>query len=107
MGWIPKYEEKQHYCHKCKGELVFDVKMQRADTCPHCATDMHCCKNCEYWDPSAHNQCREHIAEYIPDREAANRCTFFTFRSGKPEDNANRVLASKAKLEDLFKKKGD
>ena len=105
MGWIPKVEEKRFFCHKCKGELVFEVKMQRADTCPHCAVDLHCCKNCEYWDASAHNQCKEHIAEYIPEREAANRCTFFTFRSGVLEDNSARIASSKAKLDALFGKK--
>ena len=102
MGWVPKVEEKKHFCHKCKGELVFDVKMQRADQCPHCSADLHCCKNCEYWDASAYNQCKEHIAEYIPDREAANRCTFFTFRGGNVEDNSSRIASSKAKLDSLF-----
>ncbi len=105
MGWIPKVEEKSHFCHKCRGSLVFDVKMQRADTCPHCSVDMHCCKNCEHWDPSAYNQCREHIAEYIPDRESANRCTFFTFRSGAPEDNSSRIASARAKLDSIFNKK--
>ena len=73
--------------------------------CPQCGSDLHCCKNCEYWDPGAYNECKEHIAEYIPDREAANRCTFFTFRSGTMEDTSSRVQTSKARLEDLFKKK--
>ena len=27
MNWIPKVEEKKHFCHKCKNELVFEVKM--------------------------------------------------------------------------------
>ncbi len=105
MGWIPKVEEKKHVCQKCHGKLEFDVKMQRTDQCPHCRADLHCCKNCEYWDASAYNECKEHIAEYIPDRETANRCTFFRFRSGSPEDNTARIDASKAKLESLFRKK--
>jgi hypothetical protein len=105
MGWIPKVEEKHHFCHKCRGEIVFEVKMARADTCPHCAADLHSCKNCEHWDPGAHNQCKEHIAEHVPDREAANRCTFFTFRAGATDDARPKVDASKAKLEALFKKK--
>lgn len=105
MGWVPKVEEKRHFCHKCKNELVFDVKLQRADTCTHCGVDLHCCKNCEHWDPSAHNQCKEHIAEYIPEREKANFCSFFTFRNGAPEDTALRVNKSKAALDALFKKK--
>ena len=29
MSWIPKVEQKRHFCHKCKTELVFEVKMQR------------------------------------------------------------------------------
>jgi hypothetical protein len=103
--WIPKLEEKRHFCHKCKGVLVFEVKMQRADTCSHCGADLHSCRNCEHWDAGAYNQCKEQIAEYIPDREAANRCTFFTFRSGEPADTSKQVAASRAKLEALFKKK--
>ena len=101
MGWIPKLEEKRHFCHKCKNELVFEVKMQRRDTCPHCGADLHACKNCEHWDPGAHNQCKEHITEYIPDREAANYCTFFTFRNGAPADD-DAQLKAKAKLAALF-----
>lgn len=102
---IPKLEEKRHFCYRCKNELVFDVKLGRKDTCPHCAVDLHCCKNCEHWDPSAHNQCKEHVAEYIPDRERANFCTFFTFRSGEPEDKSAQVTKAKAALDALFKKK--
>ena len=110
MPFIPKLEEKRHFCQACKAEVVFEVKMQRADTCPHCATDLHSCKNCQYWDASAHNQCREQIAEYIPDRDTANRCTFFTFKSGAPDAAedlraALRIEGAKAKLEALFKKK--
>jgi hypothetical protein len=66
---------------------------------------MHCCKNCEYWDPSAHNQCKERIAEYIPDREKANFCSFFTFKNGVPVDTSVQIAKSKARLDDLFKKK--
>jgi hypothetical protein len=89
--WIPKVEEKKHFCHKCKNELVFEVKMQRRDNCPHCGADLQCCKNCEYWDPSAHNQCREKITEYIPDREAANFCTFFTVQERRARHERGRA----------------
>jgi hypothetical protein len=105
MGWIPKVEQKRHFCYKCKNELIFEVKLQRQDNCPHCGVDMHCCKNCEYWDPSAHNQCKERIAEYIPDREKANFCSFFTFKNGVPEDTSSAIAKSKSRLDDLFKKK--
>ena len=95
----------QAYCHACGGELNLFTAVGRDDRCDHCNADLHCCKNCEHWDPSAHNQCKEHIAEYIPDREKANFCSFFTFKDGAPEDTTARVAKSKAALDALFKKK--
>lgn len=103
-GWMPKLEEKQHFCHHCNNEIVFEVKLQRADGCPHCGVDLHCCLNCTHWDRSAHNQCREHIAEHIPDREKANYCSFFVFRNGRPEDTGAKAADAKAKLDALFRK---
>lgn len=100
--YFPKVEEKHYFCFKCGQEIDFDrIKMARTDTCPHCSHDLHCCKNCEFWDPGYHNQCRERIAEYIADRERTNYCTHFTFRDGKPE--GEDIDAAKTKLNDLFK----
>ncbi|MEI8257180.1 MAG: hypothetical protein WCJ30_16020 [Deltaproteobacteria bacterium] len=44
---------------------------------------------------------KEHVTEYIPDREAANHCTFFTFRNGQPADD-DAQLKAKARLASLF-----
>ena len=77
--------------------------MQRTDTCPHCAVDLHVCKNCEYYDPGAHNQCTETISEYVSDRERANHCTHFKFKDGERE-KADKVSAM-SKLDALFAKK--
>ena len=100
--WVPKTEEKIYHCHKCSGLLEFEVKMQRTDVCPHCASDLHCCKNCEYWEPGEHNQCREKIAEYVPERERTNYCTFFTFKSGERQKLDKDAV--RRKLDALFKK---
>ncbi|MBI5489409.1 MAG: hypothetical protein HY905_18900 [Deltaproteobacteria bacterium] len=100
--WVPKTEEKTYFCHKCSGKLEFEVKMMRTDVCPHCAADMHVCKNCEYWDPGEHNQCREKIAEYVADRERTNYCSYFTFKSG--ERTKLDKAAVRQKLDALFKK---
>ncbi len=94
--------KKKLYCWSCNFEIVLIDKVVRADTCPSCDTDMRCCKNCRFWDPGAHNQCRENLTEYVPDREKANFCASFEIRAGKlnaPED----VNDAKAKLESLFK----
>ena len=100
--WIPKEEEKHYFCYKCGQELIFEVKMQRTDTCLHCSTDLHVCRNCEFWDLGAHNQCTITLTEYVSDRERANHCTHFKFRSGETETEDKDAAMSK--LEALFKK---
>jgi len=92
-----------YFCHKCKNSFELEVKMGRREECPHCASDLHCCKNCKYWDPKCYNECTEHIAEYIPDREKANFCGMFTFREGPPSEGPD-LLQAKSKLDALFKK---
>jgi len=101
--YFPKEEEKHYYCWKCQNELIFEVKMQRTDLCPHCGADLHCCKNCEYWDPGAHKQCIEPISEYVPDKEKMNHCTSFKFSTKKGEKVD--VQKIKERFDALFKKK--
>jgi predicted RNA-binding Zn-ribbon protein involved in translation (DUF1610 family) len=98
----PPPEPKRFFCHSCKNELFFEVKMQRTDSCPHCGNDLHACKNCKNWDPGAHNQCREPIAEHIHDRERTNFCTYFEFLSGEREGD-DAAKKAKSKLDTLFK----
>jgi hypothetical protein len=79
-------------------------KIRRNDECPHCRADMHSCKNCQYYDPGAHNECKETISEYVPDKERANFCGMYrSFTGDRPA--AVNLDAAKAKLEALFKKK--
>ena len=100
--FIPKSKEKHHYCFSCGNEIDFDrIKMQRTDTCPHCGADLHVCKNCEHWEPGSPNECREHVTEYIADRERTNHCTVFTFKDGPPA--TTDVASAKARLDKLFK----
>ena len=99
---IPTTQERHYFCFKCNNEVEFErIKMARTDTCPHCEQDMHCCRNCEYWDPGCHNQCREHITEYITERERSNYCTNFTFKDGQGE--SKDLSDAKSKLDNLFK----
>ena len=94
--------KKKLYCWGCGYEIVLIDKVVRQDTCPSCDRDLRCCKNCRFWDPGAHNQCRENLSEYVPDREKANFCASFEIRGGKldaPED----VDLARSKLENLFK----
>jgi hypothetical protein len=92
------------YCHKCGNPTELVDKVKRADTCEHCGADMHSCKNCKFFDPMVHNQCRESITTWEPDKEKANFCTYFVPREGEAEEAEDRDKAL-SKLEALFKKK--
>jgi hypothetical protein len=94
----------QAYCHACGGELDLFVKISRTDHCDHCGADLHCCKNCTFYEPGANNDCREPMTTYIPDRVKANFCTFFTMNNKKPTAAVDKA-AVKSKLDALFKKK--
>ncbi len=96
-----------YYCQSCRNEQIFDVKVGvkvgRRDSCPHCAADLHVCKNCRHWDPNINNQCREPEASFIRERTEANFCTHFDFKDGELPAEDDAVAAAKAKLDALFK----
>jgi hypothetical protein len=91
------------YCWKCNNPTDMIDKIVRNDTCPHCGIDMRTCKNCTFYDPGAHNQCRESVAIYQPDKERGNFCTMFTPFEGE-HDKGEDIDLAKARLNALFKK---
>ena len=93
--------KKKLICWDCQFEIILIDKVVRADTCPSCNKDLRCCKNCRFWDPGAHNQCRENLTEYVPDREKANFCASFEIRQGKLGEGEDLAKA-KSKLDALF-----
>ncbi len=95
--------KKKLYCWSCNFEIVLIDKVVREDTCPGCDKYLRCCKNCRFWDPNAHNQCRENLTEYVPDREKANFCASFEIREGQL-GASDEAAKAKARLDALFKK---
>ena len=68
------------YCWKCGTEIaeISGVrKVLRTDTCSKCDSDLHACKNCQFYDRQYHNECRETQAEWVNDKERANYCDYF------------------------------
>jgi hypothetical protein len=90
-------------CWSCRQKTTMQDKVTRSDECPHCRADMRSCKNCQYYDPGAHNQCRETIAEYVPEKERRNFCGMYKPFAGDRPEGPN-IDAAKAKLEALFKR---
>jgi len=67
-------------CHNC-GRGVFDFgAITESSDCPHCASALHCCRNCLQFDSAARWQCRAEISEAVADKTKANRCELFEAR---------------------------
>ena len=90
-------------CAFCRKQLGVVDKVGRSDTCPHCGGDLKCCKQCDFYQPNAYNECKEVIAERIVDKERANFCDYYVPK-GPPQGKVNRTKDAKDALEALFKK---
>lgn len=92
-------------CFSCRKNVsVLDGKVSYREECPHCRSDVHVCKNCDFWDVRAYNECRETSADRVVEKERSNLCDYFQPRkAGVGADDA--AAKARAAAEALFKKK--
>lgn len=64
-------------CWRCGTAIASRLGVGRRDACLGCGTDLRCCRQCRFYDPSAPDQCREPQAERQVDKERANFCEWF------------------------------
>ena len=96
--------EKGGNCWHCSAELT-PLDYGRSDTCKKCGRDSKVCKGCFFYDPNAHNSCRENQADRVVDKERSNFCDYFKPASRSGETSADAAKAAqKAAAEALFKK---
>lgn len=91
-------------CFKCGTELTYKDRIGLREECSQCREDVHVCKNCQFYDPSAYNECREPSADRVAEKERANHCDYFSPGSGaggKTKSKEDLLAAAEA----LFKKK--
>jgi hypothetical protein len=93
-------------CWKCGETIQYPTgsRVGNRDACPKCDTDLHSCRNCQFYDPGRHNQCTENQAEWVRDKEAGNYCDYFSpgavLRAGR---RSPRGDDAKKKFDSLFK----
>jgi hypothetical protein len=95
-------ETQPRRCQACS--LAIDQPIGRRDSCPGCGADLHACVQCEFYDPSAPNQCREPEADRVLAKDQANFCELFRLSRAPGGAHGNGAEAARAKLEALFKK---
>ena len=73
-------------CSNCGAVLTpgFDPN----GTCPKCQAELHCCKQCRFFDSGAQFECTQPIKERITPKDAKNSCTFYEFRMTVEKDTA-------------------
>ena len=89
-------------CFSCGTSNKVTDRIGRRDSCPKCMADLHVCKNCDFYDVSSYNECREVSADRVTEKETGNFCDFFKLGQGAyKKDNSTDLLAQ---AEALFKK---
>jgi hypothetical protein len=96
-------------CFHCKSSLPIPVSSGRAvvafrESCSSCGTDLHVCLNCKFYDSGAHHECRESSAEWVKDKERANKCEYFVPLDGSGSTGQKAKESTLADLDALFKK---
>ena len=92
-------------CAACNCEIAVapGERIGFRDTCEGCDADLHSCVNCAHYDPGAYNDCRESSAEYVADRDRANRCDWFQ-PGGRAGGDGSEHARALGDLDALFKK---
>ena len=74
-------------CWKCGAALpdsiAFDNRLPFRATCDQCQGDLHCCRNCRYYEVGMPNDCRTPDSDPVADRERFNFCEFFALLGKK------------------------
>lgn len=108
-------------CYNCGARLPQRNPVPFKELCPKCDAFLHCCRNCRFYAPEAHNHCLSHTTEPVGDVERGNYCDEFQFieiesskkkksrkqrasRSGSAADSSTSSnMSAREKFENLFK----
>lgn len=88
--------EPAGYCWHCDHPLAA-TDYTREGECPQCRRQTHVCRNCRFYQPGLHNDCREPVAEPVLAKDRANFCDYF---AAHPEPR--RLGADSPPAEDLL-----
>jgi hypothetical protein len=96
-------------CFHCKSSVPIPISSGRAvvafrESCPKCGADLHVCLTCKFYDSGAHHECRESSAEWVKDKEKANKCEYFVPSDQGGTSGGDAKASALADLDALFKK---
>ena len=81
------YHVAMAVCFKCGHVLPARELIFRATTCEECTSDVRVCRNCGFYEPGAHWDCRETVPEAVREKDRANFCEYFQIDQRRGETN--------------------
>src|SRR5213595_424593 len=92
-------------CSQC-GTLL-QALADPAGKCPKCGFELHSCKQCTYFDPSARLECTQRIPERIARKDVRNDCKFYSisvrFEKQTSTGVASTPNSARQAFDNLFK----
>ncbi|MBP3607774.1 MAG: hypothetical protein J6J11_05605 [Treponema sp.] len=88
-------------CWKC-GNSIDVTEITRLSTCDECGSDLHSCKNCNFYSPGSHYDCHETIDELVVDKEKSNFCDNFSVKKGDFVKKNDKVNSAREAFNSLF-----
>lgn len=65
-------------CYRCGADLArLTLPIGRLDLCPACGIELHVCRMCAHFAPSAPDGCIEEEAEAVNEKARANFCEYY------------------------------
>lgn len=90
-------------CAGCGAVLAQDV--DTSGKCPRCGYELHSCKQCVFFDPSARFECLRPITARIAKKDARNECGYYHARTTiERETSSPKPSDARSAFENLFKK---
>lgn len=90
-------------CWACGTEVKFSEYVPQHEVCEKCAQYLHCCKNCEFYNERATQECEIPEIEFIAEKDKANYCDDFKpAGTGHVRRKTETEKFARDKFNDLF-----
>jgi len=97
-----------HSVSRCGGcGSVLPVDFDPWGRCARCGFELHCCKQCAYFDPSSRFECAQPVERRVAQKDARNDCTFYAPRmtvERQTSPSSPKGTDVRKAFEDLFRK---
>jgi predicted RNA-binding Zn-ribbon protein involved in translation (DUF1610 family) len=68
--------------------------VEETSKCPQCGFDLHSCKQCVYFDPSAKFECRQPVPERVARKDQKNTCTFYSIKTSVERETSTSAATA-------------